>query len=104
MNVMKNLNGNTKLTDITSSENQIEFPVTYVLKVVVTLQHTPEVHQQEIEKLLKMQDVLFRFMDAKKSSKGSYISFSIKTTLMNKEQMDRVYEDLKALPGIKFAV
>ncbi|MDP3441597.1 MAG: DUF493 domain-containing protein [Ignavibacteria bacterium] len=104
MNVKKNLNGNTNLTDISSSDNQIEFPVTYVLKVVVTLIHSPEVHQHEIEKLLKKQEVLYRFMDAKKSSKGSYISFSIKTTLINKEQMDRVYEDLKALPGIKFAV
>ncbi len=93
-----------------SSENQkngskkIEFPITYVLKVITNFIKTKEQHQKEIEDIFHRQKVPFDFLIAKKSSKETYISFSIRVTLINKLQMDHLYQELGKLPGVKLAL
>jgi putative lipoic acid-binding regulatory protein len=83
---------------------KIDFPITYVLKVVTSFIKTKEQHQKEIEDVFLRQKVPFDFLIAKKSSKETYISFSIRVTLINKLQMDHLYQDLGKLPGVKLAL
>lgn len=86
-------------------ENQeINFPVSYVLKVVVTQNMRPEQHQGLIEEILERKKIPFRFEDVKPSNKGTYLSFSVFITLIDKNQMDELYLELKTLPWIKMAL
>ncbi|MDP2236300.1 MAG: DUF493 domain-containing protein [Bacteroidales bacterium] len=87
-----------------NGSKKIEFPITYVLKVITNFIKTKEQHQKEIEDIFLRQKVPFDFLIAKKSSKETYISFSIRVTLINKLQMDHLYQDLGKLPGVKLAL
>ncbi len=83
---------------------EIEFPVTYVLKVVVTNNMTEEHHKQLISEILLRKKIPFNFESTKPSTKGTYLSFSIMVTLLDKKQLEELYAELKTLPWIKMAI
>ncbi|MCK9449815.1 MAG: DUF493 domain-containing protein [Bacteroidales bacterium] len=80
------------------------FPTTYELKVVVELDRQTGASKQEIERMLLRLKIPFSFLEVKLSSRQSYVSHSIRVTLLDKEQMDSLYRELKQIPGIKFAL
>lgn len=96
----KSLNGSHR----EQKPEQIEFPVTYILKVVLQLSNDSSKSEKEIETLLDRLKIPFSFLEARISSKQTYISHNIRVTLINKAQMDELYENLKQIPGIKFAL
>ncbi len=83
---------------------EIIFPVSYVLKVVVTQNMSPERHGTLIEELLNKKNIPYRFEEVKESAKKTYLSFSISITLTDKNQMNELYNDLKTMPWIKMAL
>jgi putative lipoic acid-binding regulatory protein len=85
-------------------DEEIVFPVSYVLKVIVTRNITPERHTELIEEILLRKKIPYRFEDTKQSKEGTYLSFSIFITLINKLQMKELYNDLRSLPWIKLAL
>ncbi len=94
-----------QITENNPLENQeIIFPVTYVLKVVVTQNMSAEHHQSLIEELLSREKVPFRFIDVKHSGKGTYLSFSFQVTLTDRAHMTALYVALRGLPWIKMAI
>lgn len=85
-------------------DEEIVFPVSYVLKVIVTQNMTPERHSQLIEEILLRKKIPYRFENTKLSKEGTYLSFSIFITLINRLQMKELYSDLRSLPWIKLAL
>ncbi len=85
-------------------DEEIVFPVSYVLKVIVTQNMTPERHSQLIEEILLRKKIPYRFENTKLSKEGTYLSFSIFITLINRLQMKELYGDLRSLPWIKLAL
>lgn len=101
-------NGNGELSINNPADNfrdeKIVFPVTYVLKIVFDTRILPIIQKEEMERLFMRVKVPFAFLNSRPSSKGNYVSYSVRVTLTDHDQMTMLYADLRSLPGIKFAV
>ncbi|MBK9290193.1 MAG: DUF493 domain-containing protein [Bacteroidetes bacterium] len=87
-----------------NQKEKIDFPVTYVLKIVLDSHILPLVQKEEMERLFLRVKVPFTFLASKMSSKGNFVSYSVQVTLTDHDQMHLLYNDLRTLPGIKFAL
>lgn len=96
-------NGATKPGDNFEGK-EIEFPVTFHLKAVMTGLDVDDKNKQKIEAVIASNKVDYKYLDKKASSKGSYESFSYQVTLKSKEQMTKLYDDLKKIEELKFAL
>ncbi len=85
-------------------KGKLEFPVSFNLKVVMESDDNPEMFQSEIEKLLGTLHVEHSFKSLKTSNKGNFLSYTFQVTLLGQLQMSNMYDALKNLPGIKFAL
>lgn len=83
---------------------KIRFPVTYILKIVFDTHILPMIQKDEMERLFLRVKVPFTFLNSRPSRQGNYISYSVQVTLTDYDQMSLLYNDLRSLPGIKFAV
>lgn len=83
---------------------KIEFPVSFVLKAVMNTTLSDKVNKDNLEEVLKNLKVKSSFIDSKKSSKGTYISYHYNVKLEDKPQLDKLYADLKMVDGLKFAL
>lgn len=93
------MTGNEKET-----QGKLEFPLSFNLKVVMELNDKPELIQDEIEKLLDSLHIEHVFESLKTSNKGNFLSYTFQVTLLGQMQMNNMYDALKNLPGIKFAL
>lgn len=101
-----NLNGNG-IEDNTSNnhfEPKIDFPVTYILKVVVDVNHPGSNPEILVKELLKQQQIAYRWVGEKKSGKNNFQSYSIEITLISRESMQRLYSGLKTIKSVKLAI
>lgn len=88
----------------TKRDDKLIFPVTYVLKIVLDTQILPLIQKEEMERLFLRVKVPFAFLNSRPSSQGNYISYSVRVTLTDHAQMNQLYNDLRSLPGIRFAI
>ncbi len=98
-------NGNGKMMNASVPEGgTIDFPVTFDLKAVM---HGTVSDADNKERLVVVFDKLLvthSFRRKKLSSKGTYVSFTYNVTLTSKQQMDLLYDALKRVEGLKFAL
>ncbi|HEY9113823.1 MAG TPA: DUF493 domain-containing protein [Bacteroidales bacterium] len=98
-----NGNGNLKkIEDI--KQEPIIYPVTYDLKAVMDGVEETEESKTKIVKVLDQHKLNYHYKSKKHSSKGTYVSFTFQVTIESQQQMLEVYNDLKKLDGLKFAV
>ena len=102
--MMAKKNGNGKPHPDFKKEQQIEFPVTFDLKAVMLGTTEDEVNKSRLEEVLSKGKILFRFLHQKLSKKGNYVSYTYSVTLQSKQEMDRLYSELKGVKGLKFAL
>ena len=98
-----NTNGNSKNNSPFQNE-EIEFPVTFELKAVMVESGDDTANKIKLEQVYKEQNVEYKYVSEKMSSKGSYISYTYSVTLISKEQLEKTYGALKNVEGLKFAV
>jgi putative lipoic acid-binding regulatory protein len=98
------LNENGKDKADSRSEQQIVFPVTYVLKVIIDVNSAGDQPDIPIRELLHNQNINFRWVGEKKSGKNNFLSYSIEITLLDKSVMDRLYVGLKTIKSVKLAI
>jgi putative lipoic acid-binding regulatory protein len=96
-------NGNSTNAD-SFNDQKIEFPVTFELKAVMVADGDPAGNKKKLVKVFTKLQIKSRFVADKVSSKGTYISYTYTVTLDTKEQMEKLYEDLKGVEGLKFAL
>lgn len=83
---------------------EIEFPVTFHLKAVMKGTNNDDENKQKLVGVFVKHGIEYQYSDKKVSSKGSYVSFTYQVTLTNHEQMKLLYDDLKKIKELKFAV
>ncbi len=101
--VRKNGNGDGKKPDIFRGEKVI-YPVSFEMKSVMVFSDNDADNKTKLEQVFSEQNVVFRFVAQKVSSKGTYMSYTYHITLTSKKQLDDMYNALKTLEGLKFAL
>ena len=98
-------NGNGKLKSMADIEGKtIEFPVTFELKAVMMGTDMDTENKGKLVAVFDKLKIKHNYRDKKVSSKGTYTSFTFEVSLNSKEIMDKLYEDLKNVEGLKFAL
>lgn len=98
-----NGNGGTKsAANIKGAE--IEFPVTYQLKAVMMGTENDDDNKEKLVEVFKKLNIPYKYHDKRASSKGAYVSFTYVVTIKDRTQMNELYNDLKAIKELKFAV
>jgi putative lipoic acid-binding regulatory protein len=100
---MKSQNGGAKNANPFKGK-EIEFPVTYELKAVMVNEDDMGESMKKLEAVFAKQKVVYKFVSEKISSKATYISYTYRVTLTTKLQMEEMYEGLKEIKGLKFAL
>ncbi len=101
-----NIRKNGKPADGNSSmENaELEFPVKFQLKAVLNKTETDRENMKNLELVFNSLNVEYKYINNKISSKGTYVSYNYSVTLLSKQQLEELYQELKKVPGLKFAL
>ena len=63
-----------------------------------------EESKANISRVFSDSKAVHSFVSARASAKGNYITYTYNIDLENQEQMNAVYDGLKTIPEIKFAL
>ena len=83
---------------------EIEFPVSFILKAVMNATASDKENKDILDKVLNNLKIENSYIDSKKSSKGTYISYHYNVKIDCKTILEKMYEDLKKVKGLKFAL
>lgn len=98
-----NSNGNGKSCNLFGDE-KIQYPVIFDLKVIMDNKRDDTENMAMIESLLKESDIPYKDFRKKKSSKGTYTSYTVNVTMNSQQILEKFYKDLKDLEGVIYAV
>lgn len=82
----------------------VKYPVRFELKVIFNAESEEKIHRRNLELVLEDSNVKYLFKKSVTSAKGSFVSITSEVVLENQHQLHRMYEQLKLLPGIRFAI
>jgi putative lipoic acid-binding regulatory protein len=100
-------NENTKLTGqkpLRMNNEELQFPVTFRLKAVLTTTISESENKKQLVDLFKELNIGYFFHGKSHSKKGTYVSFTYEITLQNREIMHRLYTRLNEIDNLKFAL
>lgn len=80
------------------------FPQNFDIKVIVAAIVPIEESKTNISRVFSDSKAVHSFVSARASAKGNYITYTYNIDLENQEQMNAVYDGLKTIPEIKFAL
>lgn len=83
---------------------KFDFPVNFDLKVVMEMKFSLEENRQTLVCILDSLEIRHFEWRTRFSAERNYVSFSVNITLENQEKMDRLYEEMKKVSHIRFAV
>ena len=87
-----------------TSEGQLDFPLSYVLKVIFSESEKALEHTSALEDLLDNLSIPRKESTSRSSGRGRYISISIPVDIETREIFDKLYDELKSLPSVKCAI
>ena len=85
-------------------EKNIPFPQNFDIKVIVSAEVTIDESKANISRVFSECNVINSFVNIRTSGKGNYISYCYNIDIESHEKMNSVYEALKQVPKIKFAL
>ena len=86
------------------NKEKLIFPQNFDIKVIVAAVIPIEESKANISRVFSDCHTVHSFVSARASAKGSYITYTYNIDLDSQEQMNAVYEALKGVPEIKFAL
>ena len=86
------------------NEEKLIFPQNFDIKVIVAAVIPIEESKANISRVFSVCRCVHSFVSARASAKGTYITYTYNIDLESQEQMNAVYDDLKTVPEIKFAL
>lgn len=95
---------NNNSVNPSTKDAKIEFPVTFDLKTVLSTSASDDENVKNLSAVFNKLKIDNSYIGSKLSSKGTYVSYNFKVTLINKPQLEKLYSDLKGVPGLKFAI
>ncbi len=81
---------------------EIQYPQNFDIKLLVSAEHPIEETKKSIGDILTKCKVVYSFSNVTSSAKGNYLSYSFNVDIEDSEQMKKIYEMLKDVPGVKF--
>lgn len=94
---------NTKNNGFPKQE-QINFPVSFDLKVIMISTPDPNVNIEALEPVLSELMIPYSNWAHKPSGKGTYTSYSVKIKVKDQKTLTELYKKLKLVPGVKMAL
>ena len=85
-------------------EERIPFPQNFDIKIIVSAEVAVDESKANISRIFSQCKVVHSFVNIRTSDKGNYISYCYNVDIESQEQMNSVYEALKQVPKIKFAL
>lgn len=89
---------------VMNEQEKLLFPLNFDIKVIVAATIPIEESKANISRVFSECRTVHSFVSARASAKGSYITYTYNIDLDSQEQMNAVYEALKQVPEIKFAL
>ena len=89
---------------IRMNNEELQFPVTYGLKAVMTASHSDMENRKRLTNIFDELKIDYTYLNRSQSSKGSYMSFTYSVTLNDRQTMNRLYALLKEIENLKFAL
>ena len=89
---------------IINEPGTIEFPVQYTLKVVFQVTGSEDRHESGLIAVLTELSIPFGSVSRRNSGAGRYISCSVPVTVADRQTYDRLYQRIKGLDNVKFAL
>ncbi len=89
---------------IQMNNQELQFPVTYQLKAVMTASLSDTENKQQLITVFNRLNIEYFYQSQNKSSKGAYVSFTYEVTLNDRQAMNRLYALLKEIENLKFAL
>ncbi len=89
---------------MSQQEEKLLFPQNFDIKVIVAATIPIEESKANISRVFSECRTVHSFVSARASAKGSYITYTYNIDLDSQEQMDAVYDALRQVPEIKFAL
>ena len=86
------------------NEEKLIFPQNFDIKVIVAAVIPIEESKANISRVFSTCRCVHSFVSAQASAKGTYITYTYNIDLESQEQMNAVYDGLKTVPEIKFAL
>ncbi len=83
---------------------ELQFPVTYRLKTVLTTTLNEKENKKQLLYVFDELKLRYLYQSKNRSSKGTYVSFTYEITLNDRQTMNRLYELLKRIENLKFAL
>jgi putative lipoic acid-binding regulatory protein len=93
-----------ELTNDLNKSEQLSFPVTFELKVIMDATIPDKVNTTNIEGLLNKMNIPKKGLRNRLSEKGRYMSYTYEVTIIDHATLKELYKELKTLPGIKMAI
>ncbi|MBI9101498.1 MAG: DUF493 domain-containing protein [Spirochaetales bacterium] len=87
-----------------NTRGELEFPLSYVLKVIFTDAENEINHTTDLESLLDSLTIPRGTVSSKQSGKGKYVSLSIPVDIESRDKFDNLYRSLNTLPAVKCAI
>jgi len=86
------------------SEKEVEFPVSYDLKVFMDGTIPDEENKVEVARRLYELEIPFSHWEKRLSKKGNYVCFTVSITVEDNNTFKSLYKKLEGIPGIKLAI
>lgn len=86
------------------NRQSVNYPVTFDLKAIIEASIPMEESIRSMEKIFKTNGVPFSNWRQKESSGGKYISYTVSIDIASQQLLEKVYKELKTVPGLKFAL
>lgn len=83
---------------------KVKFPVNFNIKIIMFSMTGEETNKEIIDKIMTSFKIKHAHKDKKYSSNGKYISYTVNITLKDKPQMNSLYQKLKEIPEVKYAL
>ena len=83
---------------------KIQYPQNFDIKVIVAATVPIEESKANISRVFSDCKVVFSFVNVRSSAKGNYFSYCYNIDIESQAQMETLYEALKQVPEIKFAL
>ena len=85
-------------------KEKLIFPQNFDIKVIVAASVPIDESKANISQAFSKCKVVHSFVSVRSSAKGNYITYTYNIDLDSQEQMNAVYDALKEVSGIKFAL
>jgi len=86
-------------------ENEtLKFPQSFTIKLIVENVLTDKENKKNIEAVLLSENIKGNDWSCKLSKEAKYISYNVGVTVVDQNQMNRLYGKIKDLPHIKYAI